>query len=210
MLLQLLSGAAGAAAAANAPDSSWHGRLFPPAYVAFRSGIEYGDANQFRFREGVMGSVAAGTTIGRRGRAELAVARRSTPITRIPPLEADGNFSNWSVMLNAYVHPFKRDERISPYIGAGVGYATSKLSGYSTEEDDAFNGLGYVPQRHSMIGVQGIVGVAFRASEKINVDLAGVYYTTGDRNYNSTFANNPTVEASYRTWSMQIGVRFRF
>jgi opacity protein-like surface antigen len=195
------------AAAEDAPLRDRHGLRL---YAATRLTIEIADANQFEFEKGLGGVAAAGIEIGERWRFEFAFSRRSTNITGIPPLPADGSFSTWTHMANAFWHPLGLDARVSPYVGAGVGYNLAKLSAISTDPAPQYAGLGFPAQRHVSVAAQGQIGVAIRATERFTVDVAGAYYTSGDNAYVSTFTNNPTVEAAYRTYSAQIGVRFRF
>ncbi len=197
----------GSAFAEETPRGERHG---PRLYAATRVSLEIADANQFEFEKGLGGIAAAGLEIGERWRVEFAFSRRSTDIRGIPPLSAEGSFSTWTHLANAYWHPLGRDARVSPYIGAGVGYNLAKLAAISTDPAPQFAGLGYPAQRHISVAAQGQLGVAFRASKRFTVDIAGAYYTSGDNQYESTFANNPTVEAAYRTYSAQIGVRFGF
>jgi len=195
--------------APTAATAGMFGRDVEP-YVGARVGFEDGNANQFRFGHGVMGGISGGLEIGDHWRSELTVARRSTPITEIPPIAADGHFSNWSIMLNGYYHITRHDSKVSPFIGFGVGYTTSKLYAITESSNPLLNGWEYLPQRHTMFGVQGMGGFSFQATERLSVELMAVYFTTGDRDYRSTFPNNPTVEAAYRTSSGQVGIRWRF
>lgn len=182
----------------------------PRLYVASRMTVEIPDANQFEFSPGVGGVLAAGLEIGKRWRVEFAFSRRNTNITGIPPLDAEGEFVSWSHMGNAYWHPFGLDARISPYIGAGAGSNVVKLDALTTHASPALNGLGYPAQRHVGVAAQGQVGLAIRATKHFRVDISGAYFTSLDNQYVSTFANNPTVEAAYRTYSGQIGLRYAF
>ncbi len=52
--------------------------------------------------------------------------------------------------------------------------------------------------------------MAVKVTRRIAIEAAAVYFTSDDRDYVSTFANNRTVEAAYRTYSAQIGARFTF
>jgi hypothetical protein len=90
------------AAAEDAPLRERHGLRL---YAATRLTIEIADANQFEFEKGLGGVAAAGIEIGERWRFEFAFSRRSTNITGIPPLPADGSFSTWTHMANAFWHP---------------------------------------------------------------------------------------------------------
>ncbi len=212
--MKILAGVAAAAplfgAVAAADEGTLRERHGARLYAATRLTIEVADANQFEFEKGLGGVAAAGLEIGERWRFEFAFSRRSTNITGIPPLPAEGSFSTWTHMANAYWHPRGLDARFSPYLGAGVGYNLAKLSAISTDPAPQFSGLGYPAQRHVSVAAQGQLGLAIRATERFTVDIAGAYYTSGDNQYVSTFANNPTVEAAYRTYSAQIGLRFRF
>lgn len=182
----------------------------PRLYVASRMAVEISDANQFEFDAGVGGVLAAGLEIGKRWRFEFAFSRRHTNITGIPPLDAEGEFASWTHMGNAYWHPFGLDARFSPYVGAGVGYNVVKLEALTIHASPALNGLGYPAQRHVGVAAQGQIGLAIRATDNLNVDIAGAYYTSLDNQYVSTFPNNPTVEAAYRTYSGQVGIRYAF
>jgi opacity protein-like surface antigen len=205
----MLSGLAASAAAILSGDLPADRRFLDP-YVAGRIAIEISDANQFEYDPGVAGILAAGVGVGRKWRLEYAVARRSTNITGIPPLPATGAHSTWSHLLIAYYHPFGTDAKISPFIGVGGGFDIAKLRARVTDPDPRFAGLGFPAQRHVSKALQGAVGVAVKATKRIDLDASFVYFSSDDRDFVSTFANNPTVEAAYRTYGLQFGARYSF
>lgn len=184
--------------------------LFDKPYVSGRITVEFADANQFEYDKGVGGVVSGGLRIRERWRAEYSFSRRTTNISGIPPLKAEGAHSTWSHLVNFYYHPLGVDAPISPFLGMGGGFNIAKLRAYSIEPDPAYAGLGFPAQRHVTKALQGQVGVAVKVTRRIAVEAAAVYFTSDDRHFESTFANNRTVEAAYRTYSAQIGARFNF
>lgn len=201
-LTTVLFGTAGAASAAGFLDRP---------YVSGRISVEIADANQFEYDKGVGGILAAGVRLGEKWRLEYAFSRRTTDINGIPPLPADGAHSTWSHLVNAYWHPLGTDAKISPFLGVGGGFNISKLRALTTSAAPAgMAGLGFPSQRHVTKALQGQIGVSVKVTRRISVEAAGVYFVSDDRPFVSTFPNNPTVEAAYRTYSGQIGARFDF
>ena len=99
---------------------------------------------------------------------------------------------------------------ISPFLGAGGGFNIAKLRVRVTESAPAYAGLGFPTHRHVTKALQGQAGVSVKVTRRIAVEAAMVYFTSDDRHFESTFANHPTVEAAYRTYSVQIGARLNF
>lgn len=204
--------AAAAAATATALSSALASageKEGPHLYVAGRIGAEIADANALKFNPGVAGFLGAGLLIGDHWRFEFMAARRSTNITAVRPLPADGAFSTWSHMANGYYHFRPHEKRFNAYAGAGVGYNISKLRAMTTSTDESVAGFGYPSQRHSKLAAQGILGLSARATDRLTFDISGAYFTSGDEIYSSSFPNNPNVEAAYRTYSVQLGARWR-
>ena len=190
-------------------EASAAGFLDKP-YVSGRISVEIADANQFIYDKGVGGIVAAGVRLGDKWRAEYSFSRRTTNISGIPPLRAEGAHSTWSHLANVFYHPLGVDKPVSPFLGVGGGFNIAKLRAYSTETDPVYAGLGFPAQRHVTKALQGQVGVSVKVTRRIAVEAAAVYFTSDDRHFESTFPNNRTVEAAYRTYSAQVGARFNF
>lgn len=181
----------------------------PHLYVAARIGAEIADANALKFNPGAAGFLGAGLLIGDHWRFEFMAARRGTNISAVRPLPAEGSFSTWSHMANGYYHFRPHEKRFNAYAGAGVGYNITKLRAMTTSPDESVSGFGYPSQRHAKIATQGILGVSARATDRLTFDISGAYFTSGDEVYNSSFPNNPQIEAAYRTYSVQFGARWR-
>lgn len=184
--------------------------FFAKPYVSARIAIEIADANQFEYDPGLAGILAGGVRFRDKWRLEYAFARRTTDISGIPPLKAEGAHSTWSHLLNAYYHPLGTEARVSPFLGVGGGFTIAKLRAISTETDPRFGGLGFPSQRHVTKALQGQAGVSVKVTRRIAIEAAGVYFVSDDRKFDSTFPKNPTVEAAYRTYGAQIGARLNF
>lgn len=205
--------AAAAMACALSPALGYDGssdRRWAQPYVATRFSSETADANEFQFKNGNGRIQAAGFVLGENLRVEYSVSRQSESIKGVPPIPAHGHFSMRSQMLNVAYHVRSIDKRFSPFIGAGVGYTVSNVAALSTSPDPEHFGLGFVPQRHNAIAFQGVLGISYHVAKHIDIETAASYFTAGDENYRSTFANSPMVEAAYRTYGAQIGLRLRY
>jgi opacity protein-like surface antigen len=102
---------------------------------------------------------------------------------------ADEHISIWSFMANGYLDYDMKDQGITPFIMAGLGYAsvTNNLSGGS-DSDGAF-------------AWQVGAGVGIKAADKVTVDISYRYFKTGD----VTLYGNTVTTGSH---NIIAGVRF--
>ncbi len=84
------------------------------------------------------------------------------------PAITDSNISIWSFMANGYFDYNMADSDITPYIMAGLGYASVNGDDGSNTYDDG------------VFAWQVGGGVGFKAADKVTIDLSYRYFATGD------------------------------
>ena len=137
-----------------------------------------------------MGAAAVGMEMGN-FRTDLEFAYRSGDF-HFEGTPYGDRLKTASLMLNGY-YGFKTDFILTPFVGAGVGYAMHDLD--DTDEDD------------SVFAYQGTVGVTWAVSETTNLDLAYQYFATMDPEFE---VGDASVEADYSSHNYTVGMRFCF
>jgi opacity protein-like surface antigen len=82
--------------------------------------------------------------------------------------QTDSNVSIWSFMANGYLDYDMKDEGISPFIMAGLGYASVSAHYPGSDAND------------SAFAWQVGAGVGIKASDKVTFDVSYRYFKTGD------------------------------
>ena len=103
----------------------------------------------------------------------------------------NGDISTISLMLNGY-YDFMPKETISPFIGAGMGYANvdGDFGDRDSEDDNVF-------------AYQVAVGVAFAINPQTKIDVQYRYFDTDDGDFDG-------LEVEYGTHNAMLGVRYSF
>ena len=175
---------------------------------------EVSDANEFIFADQPGYHLIAGAEVAADWRVQGSVSRRRSDVIGIPPIETEGRYDSWAVMVSGLYHPFGVTTRVSPYVGAGLGFHFAELRAFATEEQVALRpetlNLGYPEQEFREIAAQAQIGSTVRITDAVALNVVGTYYHSGTYSYEATFPNNPKVEANFRTYSWGAGLLFRF
>ncbi|MGI8839361.1 MAG: outer membrane protein, partial [Caulobacteraceae bacterium] len=126
----------------------------------------------------------------------------------------DGNVNAWTGMVNALIDILPA-ARLDPFIGGGAGANHVKV-----RADGDLVGTGVVGSAHGNVddsstkfAYQGIAGVAFRASERLNVDLTYRYLSGSKINFlavDQTDGVSGVLSGRYRDQSLTLGLRYSF
>lgn len=132
-------------------------------------------------------------------RTELEGAWRSSDLDSVGGVASSGDYESRAVMLNIY-GDFRNSTRWTPYIGAGIGYATVELSGTA---------LGLTDDKDSVLAYQGMAGVSYAPVSIPNTEwrLGYRYFATEDPSYS---VGGASVETEYGTHNLEAGVNLRF
>ncbi|MGE0409209.1 MAG: OmpA family protein [Amphiplicatus sp.] len=165
---------------------------------------------------------ALGYEYGNGWRTELEFNHRDNDArhwTSMPPVFSgfsggalSGGISSWAFMANI-LRDFNPDQKINPYIGAGIGFAqlNAELSGAAP---GAANGLTplVVDDRHDGFAYQAIAGVAIGLAENLSLDISYRYFRTlGDAQFSGTLAGAPlTFDTVYDSHNLFAGLRWNF
>jgi len=178
------------------------------------------------YRKGELQNVratSAASTV--KGICPAGVARTAA----LPSCEQiDGELNAATLMLNA-IYDFDLGmfgQRVVPFAGVGVGVAEV--------QNKVFGQLSNVPAFHAPVqnvviddtemalAYQGILGVAFKLTENLSLDLTGRYlatndiefgaltYNAGGFNQRGTITNFGSFSDSYRDASVTVGLRYTF
>lgn len=100
------------------------------------------------------------------------------------------DLSMWSLMGNVYFD-LKNDSAVTPFIGAGMGFVTTRLNDNGYQFDD------------TVFGYQFMVGTAFALNRRISLDLSYRLQGTSDM-------NTLDGKISYLSSNILFGMRFQF
>ena len=134
----------------------------------------------------------------------------------------DGDAKTWSLMANV-IYDVLPDSPINPFLGVGVGAARTKLRmtgqvsnvpGVISATNPAFQNI-VIDDDDTAFAWQAIAGFAWKATDRLNVDLTYRYLGTSDLNFTSTNAAAGGVQpgafqGKLRDSSVTLGVRYSF
>jgi OmpA-OmpF porin, OOP family len=125
-----------------------------------------------------------------------------------------GTVNAWTGMLNGLIDILPA-ARLDPFIGGGVGANHVKVRADGAFVGTALEGTlhGNVDDSSTKFAYQGIAGVAFRASERLNVDLTYRYLSGQRVNFlvvDQTDQKSAVVSGRYRDQSLTLGLRYSF
>jgi len=182
------SGYSFAGAIGMAFDSGFRGELevrYISNNVSTHTGVAVGG--------GAIGSEDAGVLIT--GSANLGAS--------VAAIVADGqgDSDTWAFMANAY-YDFNKDGTISPYLGAGIGYA-------STNTVFSPSGVGVADTDNSGLAYQGIAGINYNVSESWGVFLDYRYFVS-DAEETELSLLPATLDVENTAHLVSLGFRFNF
>lgn len=118
---------------------------------------------------------------------------------------ADGDAKARSLMINA-IYDFRKEERVSPYIGLGVGFAAVSLDGFGV---DAVPDV--VDDDDTSLAFQGIVGTSIMINDSWDFRIDGRYFNAPEAGFTTSEATGlVNTDADYENLSLTVGVRYSF
>jgi len=155
------------------------------------------DTLDFSFDPGFGASVAFGHAYNTGARAELEFSYLKSDVDEVTlvgegsaSLGGDGTLM--TMMLNGY-YDFMPTQFISPFLGAGIGYANADLEILGMSEDD------------DVFAYQAIAGAAFTLTDQLKFDIQYRYFDTEDLDFDSGVKAD-----SVNTHNFLIGLRYGF
>ena len=156
----------------------------------------YGDDAEISFDAGYSLSAAIGNAYENGGRAEVEFGYRANDIDdiKVPgygSASISGDVSAMSLMANGY-YDFKPDNKLSPFIGAGIGmaYVEGDIDYLGSENDYVF-------------AYQASLGVSIDVTQSTKFDAQYRFFGTDDPDFDG-------LEAEYTTHNLMIGFRQSF
>ena len=116
--------------------------------------------------------------------------------TRGVELEADGDVTALSLMLNAFLD-VENETPFTPYIGGGLGFASVSMN------DVKVSGIAVNDEDDTVVAYQIGFGVEYAVSEKISLDVGYRYYATDDPDFDGT-------NVEYTSHNVILGVRVSY
>ena len=102
----------------------------------------------------------------------------------------DGDTSSTALLLNGY-YDFKNTSALTPFIGAGLGFAKIETDGDLGSDDD------------TVFAYQVGFGAGYAVNEKVTLDLKYRYFATSDPEFDTT-------TAEYSSHNIYAGIRVGF
>lgn len=193
LLAALLSSAAGVAHATE----GWYSRVD----VGYSTdGALETDSGDLDFDDNWSGHLGGGYGFQNGFRLEGELGYRNNDFE-----DLDGEASATSLMANLF-YDFHRNGRIRPYIGVGVGAAKVEAEGVagpiSFDDDD------------TVVAYQGLIGVAFDVTERLDLDVGYRYFTAPDVGVSGIFDSEGeepfSFEGDYEHQAITVGLRYNY
>lgn len=162
------------------------------------SGID----TETQFDTGWVGLGSVGYGFGNGLRLEFELGYRDNDVDGVNGVSnAGGSVNVWSGMVNA-LYDVPLTIPITPYIGAGIGYARVKADSVNiasnTIVDDSDNVFAY----------QGIVGAAYGITSNLKLGLDYRYFATLDPEFSTSTGTK--VDSEYASHTVLVGLRWEF
>ena len=104
------------------------------------------------------------------------------------------------------VYDFNKDKRVSPYVGAGIGWAEIELTDFGTDANPEI-----VSAEDTLFAWQILAGVGIDVDEHWIVDFSLRYYATAEGDFETTPAvGGQRIEVDYSAVSLTVGFRYNF
>ena len=169
------------------------------------------------YRPGDMESVRGGTSNSILGLCTPGVVRTAAAPTCGAP---SGKMEAWTVMGNL-LYDFAPNSVLDPFVGVGVGVNHVKLNtlgqfsnvtGTISATNPALQNL-KIDDNDTSLAYQALAGLAWQATDRLNVDLTYRWLGGTDLNFQSTGTNalQPGVfTGDYQDQSVTVGLRYAF
>ncbi len=134
-------------------------------------------------------------------RLELEGAYRSSSVEGLKPfVAAKGDLDIQTLLLNAY-YDIDTGSYLTPYLGAGVGWAEVSLDGINGD------GTLLVDDDDSVLAGQVAAGFQFRLNSTISLDVGYRFLMTDDPSMKSALGK---VDTEIRSHVVAVGIQYRF
>jgi opacity protein-like surface antigen len=149
---------------------------------------------------GIALTAAVGMEFMPQVRGEVEYAYRTVSVNQVKSNVGNANLQGGvninSLMFNAF-YDLELKSSWTPYIGGGLGVAWT--------EADGFGGLGvtFQDQTVSDFAYQGMAGVAYKASDNLNLNVGYRYFGTSDADFT-------LLSASIDSHAVEFGLRYSF
>ncbi len=111
----------------------------------------------------------------------------------------DGTVGSVAFMANGY-YDFKNSSIVTPFVGAGVGFATVAIE---NDSYGRFDPIGDLDDNDTVFAYQLTAGVGIDITERITLDVKYRYFATQDVDLENT-------TAEYSSNNIYTGIRFSF
>ena len=170
------------------------------------------------YRPGDVDSIRGGTNQAILGLCTPGVIRTAASPNCGSPT---GNLQVWTLMGNV-IYDFMPDSEINPFVGLGIGLVHAKadgivgqfsnVTGAITAANPAYQNL-TINDTDTAIAYQALAGLAWKATERLNIDVTYRYIGGSDLTLGSsgTHALQPgALSGPYRDASVTVGLRYSF
>jgi len=131
----------------------------------------------------------------------------------------DGEIESYTLMANAIYDFLSEDSVLRPFVGVGVGFNSVRVTAFGQ-----YSGIerGFPPQFQNLniddeeinFAYQGILGLAYQATERLNVDLTYRYLRGADTTFCGLNPAGPIqvgcFDGEYQDQSLTLGLRYAF
>jgi opacity protein-like surface antigen len=154
------------------------------------------DEGEIEFDTGFGINAALGSSYENGLRAEVELAYQKSDMDKISAdgygsASIDGDITAVALMVNAF-YDFMPNEKFSPFIGAGIGYANldADIDDFGSADDNVF-------------AYQASAGVGVALNQELKLDLQYRFFGTEDPDFDG-------LDAEYTTHNMMVGLRYSF
>lgn len=153
------------------------------------------DTGEISFDTGYGLTAALGHVYGNGFRTEAEFGYRNNDMDELSAFglsaPISGDISTISLMVNGF-YDFMSDSTMTPFIGAGLGFANieADIDDFGSDDDNVF-------------AYQLAAGIAFAVNPSLNIDLQYRFFGTEDPEFD-------VLEAEYTTHNVMIGFRQNF
>jgi opacity protein-like surface antigen len=181
------------------------------SYIGIAGGLTIPDDSDIRgsginskvdFDETASGSILAGHAFENGLRGEFELTGRKADVDDVSGSSAGtGEVQVWNVMANI-IYDFQSTAKISPYLGAGIGYAIPDYDGVRPV------GGSVLSDSNGNLAYQGIAGVGYKLSRRFTLFSDYRYFGIGDVGLQTD--SRADVDAEYREHRLTVGLRWTF
>ena len=148
-----------------------------------------------------MGSISLGYNYASPWRGEVELSRRGGNVDSVSGANGSGEALATGIMANA-IYDFNSIGSITPYVGAGLGFAQVKLDSVRP-----FGAASY-KDSDSALAYQGILGASYKIKD--NLDFFTDYRYLGTRGLDVTSSAGNKGSFDYGSHAVMVGLRFAF